>query len=174
VGSRKFFAVPRAELEKPQKEEEPPRAKRKRISNVNDDIGLEDNIQNLVEEVQEIKNEISKFRELAFRHKFSLSFIQAYEEAFSCSICKICPVEPPIIACQACSSIVGCETCTNTWYQNGFDKKCPKCNSVRGLSKTFVLKGFNDLVSQIKVLTRQAEDGQYADTVVIDNDQSDL
>jgi len=142
------------ELERRQREEEPqPKAKRKRSTDPDSNAGLEDNIQNLVEEVQEVKHEIAKFRELAFRHKFSLSFINAFEEAFSCSICKITPVEPPIIACQACSTLVGCESCTNTWYQNGLDKKCPKCNSSRGLSKTFVLKGFDDLVQQIKCIT---------------------
>ena len=98
------------------------------------------------------KEEIGKIRELAFRHKFSLSFIQSFEEAFRCSICHVTPAKLPLIACQACSTLLGCESCTNTWYGNGFDKKCPKCNTPRGLSKTFILKGFDNLVHQLELM----------------------
>ena len=100
----------------------------------------------LVEEVSEVREDIGKIRELAFRHKFFLSFIQSFEEAFRCSICHVTPAKLPLIACQACSTLVGCESCANTWYGNGFNKKCPKCNTPRGLSKTFILKGFDNLV----------------------------
>ena len=109
-------------------------------------------MESLVEEVREVKEEIGKIRELAFRHKFSLSFIQSLEEAFRCSICHVTPAKLPLIACQACSTLLGCESCTNTWYGNGFDKKCPKCNTPRGLSKTFILKGFDNLVHQLELM----------------------
>ena len=106
-----------------------------------------------MEEVRgEVKEEIGKICELAFRHKFSLSFIQSFEEVFRCLICHVTPAKLPLIACQACSTLLGCESCTNTWYGNGFDKKCPKCNTPRGLSKTFILKGFDNLVHRLELM----------------------
>ena len=61
-----------------------------------------------MEEIREVKEEIGKIRELAFRHKFSLSFIQSFEEAFRCSICHVTAAKLPLIACQACSTLLGC------------------------------------------------------------------
>ena len=124
VGSHKFFAIPKTEYGK---DETPPSVKKKRKSCSStlqsDSAFIEEAVETLVEEVREVKEEIGKIRELAFRHKFSLSFIQSFEEAFRCSICHATPAKLPLIACQACSIILGCESCTNTWYGNGFDKK---------------------------------------------------
>ena len=100
----------------------------------------------LAEEIREIKAEISKFRKLAFKHHFSLSFISAFEEAFQCCIRKQILANPPIIACSSCSTLVGCEAYIDNWYRNSLDQRCPKCRATRGLSKTFVLKGFDDLI----------------------------
>ena len=153
VGSRKFFAIPETEY---RKDETPPSAKKKRKSCTStlqsDSAFIEEAVESLVEEVREVKEEIGKIRELAFRHKFSLSFIQSLEEAFRCSICHVTPAKLPLIACQACSTLLGCESWTNTQYGNEFDKKCPKCNTPRGLSKTFILKGFGNLVHQLELI----------------------
>ena len=148
-----FFAIPKTEYGK---DETPPSVKKKRKSCSStlqsDSAFIEEAVESLVEEVREVKEEIGKIRELAFRHKFSLSFIQSFEEAFRCSICHVTPAKLPLIACQACSTLLGCESCTNTWYGNGFDKKCPKCNTPRGLSKTFALKGFDNIVHQLELM----------------------
>jgi len=120
-------------------EEEPQPKAKKRSTEPDSNAGLEDNIHNLVE--------------------FSLFLIHAFEEAFSCSICKI--TESPIIACQACSTLIGSESCTNTWNQNDLDKKCPKCYSS---------SCFDDLVQQIKCITNTEERDAYAYTVIIDHD----
>ena len=66
---------------------------------------------------RKVKEEIGKIRELAFRHKFSLSFIQSFEKAFRCSICHVTPAKLPLIACQACSTLLGCESCTNLFVR---------------------------------------------------------
>ena len=52
-----------------------------------------------MEEVSEVKEEIGKIRELAFRRKFSLSFIRSFEEAFRCSISHVTPARLPLVAC---------------------------------------------------------------------------
>ena len=59
-----------------------------------------------MEEVREVKEEIGKIRELAFRPKFSLSFVQSFEKAFRCSICPVTPAKLPLIACLALYSDV--------------------------------------------------------------------
>ena len=120
-----------------------------------------------MEEVREIKEEIGKTRELAFRQKFSLSFIQSFEEAFRCSICNVTPANLPLIACQACSTLLGWESCTNTWYGKGSDKKCPKCNTPRGLSKTFILKGFDNLVHLLELMNEGALNNDSNDTLPV-------
>ena len=121
VDSRKFFAIPEIEY---RKDETPPSAKKKRKSCSSalqpDSALIEEAVESLVEEVREVKEEIWKIRELAFRHKFSLSFIQSFEEAFRCSICHVTPAKLSLIACQACSTLLVCESCTNTWYGNRF------------------------------------------------------
>lgn len=174
VGSRRYYAVPKSELDKCRNTEDAPVTKKRRRGSFSPESQMEESIETLVEEVHGISEEIQKFRRLAFRHRFSLSFISAFEEAFACSICKDTPSKTPIIACQACSTLVGCESCTNEWYRNGLDKKCPKCNAPRGLSKTFVLKGFDELITQIRFLKEHENqydvDDAFADTLPIDAD----
>ena len=114
---------------------------------------IESILENLLDEITDMKKETSKFRQLAFKHKFSLSFIASFEDAFKCSICQQTPACLPVIAYNACSTLVRCETCTNEWYKESLlDKRCPKCRSERGLAKTFVLLGFDEVVTQIRQL----------------------
>ena len=112
---------------------------------------IESTLESLLDEITEEKKEISKYHQLAFKHRFSLSFIASFEDAFQCSICQQTPARPPLIACSACSTLVGCETCTNEWYrESSLGKRCPKCRSERGLAKTFVLRSFDEVVTQIR------------------------
>jgi len=150
-------------------------SKRKRMSDDleetwrrEDPANFSQSLDTLMEEVSEIKLEIGKFRELAFR------FINAFEKAFQCSSCKGIHVATPIIACSSCATQVGCETCVDEWYKNSFERGCPKCRTSRGLSKTFILKGFDELVGQIKLLSGNHDDGAYTDTVLIEDDERNI
>ena len=168
VGSRRFFAIPETEY---RKDKTPPsvKKKRKRCSSTlqSDSAFIEEAVESLVEEVREVKEEIGKIRELAFRHRFSLSFIQSFEEAFRRSICHVTPAKLPLLACQACSTLLGCKSCTNTWYENGFDQKCPKCNTSRELSKTFIPKGFDNLVHQLELMNEGQLNNDSNDTLPV-------
>lgn len=124
----------------------------------------------LIDQVSETKEEIKRYGNLAFKNRFSLSFIAAFEDAFKCSICHKSPAQPPLIACSACSSLVGCQTCTNEWYKEGsLAKVCPKCRGQRGLTKTFVLRGFDDVVSQLQQM--QATSSSESAALSNENDQ---
>ena len=108
---------------------------------------IETTLEHLLDKITDAKKKISKYRQLAFKHRFSLSFIASFEDTFQCSICQQTPARPLQIACSACSTLAGCETCTNEWYrESSLNKRCPKCRSERGPAKTFVLRGFDEVV----------------------------
>ena len=88
-----------------------------------------------------------------FKWGWTISLVHAFE----CSRCKKTPTTLPLIACQGCSSLIGCELCVKTWYTNdrSMVKNCPKCWVERGLSKTFVLRGFEELIHQLKILREE-------------------
>ena len=129
-----------------------PPIKRKRSS---EGCETSDILEKLCNEMKEVKQEMAKFRSLAFRHKFSASFLSELEGCFSCVICKRVPAKKPLIGCTECSTVIGCENCVNQWYSganNGMQRKCPKCRCERGLAKTIVFRGFDNLLDQIENL----------------------
>jgi hypothetical protein len=131
-------------------------SKRKRRSFLDDADDVRDSVENLISEVSDVKSEITKLHKLAFRHHFSISFLYALDNAFTCSICKRVPPKKPLIGCRDCNTLIGCQRCTNRWYGGsaGLDKTCPKCRCERGLSKTFVMRGFDELIDQISEMNR--------------------
>ena len=111
------------------------------------------------------------FHNLAFRHKFSVSFLLELEETFLCIICRRIPARKPLIACSECNTLNGCQKYVNEWYSGmqGLHQKCPKCHCERGLTKTVVLKGFDNLLHQI----RNLKDSTSSDDSDSDGAQSD-
>ena len=91
-------------------------------------------MENFSEDIQEVKNQIKKFHDLVLRHKFSVSFFLEIEEAFSCIICIIIPAGKPLIGCNECNSLIGCQKCVNEEYISiqGLQQKCPKHRCERG------------------------------------------
>ena len=127
-----------------------PPIKRRQTVFPTDSREIQTQLEKLSENIQEVKGEIKKFHGLAFRHKFSSSFLLELEEAFSCIICRRIPARKPLITCSECNSLIGCQKCVNEWYSGlqGFHQKCPKCRCERGLTKTVMLKGFDKLIQQ--------------------------
>lgn len=134
--------------------------KRRRSSILDDENSLDAKVTKMMNELKEVKSEIQKFHDLSFRHKFSASFLSELEDSFTCIICKRIPAKKPLIGCVECSSVIGCQACVNQWYSgtNGLHKKCPKCRCERGLSKTIVFRGFDNLLVQIKNLRDTSSD----------------
>ena len=120
-----------------------PPTKRRRTVFPTDSRGIQTQLEKLSEDIQEVKSEIKKFHDLAFRHKFSVSLLLELEEAFSCIICRKIPARKPLIACSECNSLIDCQKCVNEWYSGiqRLQEKCPKCCCERGLTKTVVFKG---------------------------------
>ena len=162
VGSRKVFAVESQQVVS-RKEPGPSISKKQKTSKY-DHEGMCGN--EVKKEFQEIKEELKKYRELAIKHQFSSSFLSAIDEAFKCVICKRSPSMLPLIGCSSCSSLVGCEACVIDWFGNDVSKTCPRSRTPRGLRKSFVLKGFNDLIARINVLNLD-------DTLPVTNNQQE-
>ena len=138
-----------------------PAIKRKRTVFSTDSRGIQAQLEKLSEDIQEVKSEIKKFHDLAFRHKFSVSFLLELEETFSCIICRRIPAGKPLIACSECNSLIGCQKYVNEWYGGipWLQQKYPKCRCERGLTKTVVVKGFDKLLHQIQNLKDSTSSG---------------
>ena len=142
-----------------------PLIKRRQTVFPTDSRGIQTQLEKLSKDIQEVKGEIKKIHDLAFRHKFSVSFLRE-SEAFSCIICRQIPASrKPLIACSEWNSLVGCQKCVNEWYSGlqGLPQKCTKCRWGRGLTKTVVLKGFDKLLQQIRNLKEStSSDDSYS------------
>ena len=116
----------------------------------------EDVFENLITEVSEMKGQIEGYKKLAFRHKFSFSFLESMDETFSYCICKRVPPKTHLVGCQVFSTLVGCQRCTDIWFDGsgGLTKSCPKCTAQRGLANSFILKRFDNFVDQISKMIR--------------------
>ena len=166
MGSRKIFAVredalqQNAEMEE-EENETTLKYSRKRKSLTPDDDDVNAKITKMTDELREIKGEIVKFRELAFRHKFSAAFLAELEGAFTCIICRRVPARTPLMGCSSCSSVIGCQACVSRWFSGIGDEilaqKCPKCRCERGISKTTIYRGFDNLLSHIKALRESSD-----------------
>ena len=176
IGSRKIYAVPKEDIDNRRRslnniEAVPSSSPRKRRRCSYEEIGLD----GLINEVSEIKGQLEAYKKLSFKHKFSLSFLQSLEDAFTCCICRRYPIISPV-GCQQCATMVGCQTCIDRYYMGsgGLTKVCPKCRTPRGLSRSFRIRGFDDLISQIRVMENLSEDesedempGAFDDTLPI-------
>ena len=84
--------------------------------------------------------------------------------AFKCKICQATPFTPPIILAKCCTSIIGCQTCVDTWYSgtNALNKNCPLCQQDRGYAQTAILHGLDEITAEVRKLFENLDraDGQ--------------
>ena len=86
-----------------------PPIKRRQTVIPTDSRGIQTQLEKLSKDIQEVKGEIKKFHNLAFRHKFSASFLLELEEAFLCIICTRIPARKPLIASSDPKSLIACQ-----------------------------------------------------------------
>ena len=80
-----------------------------------------------------------------------MALLNAAEESFSCTICKVCLPKPSLICCRSCSEIVSCELLVNRWYGSGqvaLTKTCPRRRQERSFADTFELKGLSPFLQE--------------------------
>ena len=71
------------------KKDKPTGAKRKQGKSDNDIINaiIESALENLIDEITDVKKEVSKYRQLVVKHRFSPSYTASFVDDFQCSIC---------------------------------------------------------------------------------------
>ena len=112
--------------------------------------------------------------------KIPLPLTHVLVDAFKCVIC-LGIMKPPIAYASCCSKLLGCMTCIDRWFKSKREEillaACPHCKTTRGYSNVKVLKGLDDLLSQIdKVLPTDstASDARSAAGAVVSQTSSSL
>ena len=121
-------------------------------------------------ENKNVKEQVVKIFKISSKRQIPMGLLNAAEESFSCTICKVCPPKPPLICCRSCSSVVGCESCVNRWYGSGqaaVTKICPKCRQERGFANTFELKVLSPFLQELdkSVNDEREQDGSLDATI---------
>ena len=106
----------------------------------------------IVSEIENVKEQVAKIFKISSKRQIPMGLLNATEESFSCTICKICLPNPPLIGCCSCSSIVGCQSCVNHWYGSGqvaITKACHSEARERGFANTFEVKSLSSFLQEL-------------------------
>ncbi len=73
-------------------------------------------------------------------------------DTFKCVICQESPMKPPVIFAKCCKSILGCQSCVDTWYQGEEmqTRTCPKCRGDRAYVETCKLNGLDEFLEALR------------------------
>ena len=161
MGARKIYSVKQTELKRMKQkypadtsssDSEPPRAKVAKLSPlVYSDID---------KNVQSVKNMIESLFSIEKTLNIPLSLRKLFLDNFKCAICHAI-IKPPAIFSNCCKSLLGCESCVDTWYkgEGGLSKTCPKCRAERGYAATCRFNGIDSfLISVGKLLNSEEGD----------------
>ena len=113
---------------------------------------VESKVNEAREDIDTIKEAIQDIMHLNSQSKLPLGIVRLLRDAFQCKICLEIPVKPPAIISKCCKTIIGCEECVNKWYSgtDALTKMCPSCRTERGYSETFVLRGIDVFLLEMK------------------------
>lgn len=110
----------------------------------------EDRLDKLISTVNSIKTSIEDINIYTrdTKSKLPIGLKCALQENFKCKICHSLPMQPPIVVAKCCKSILGCESCANSWYSgpDAMVKTCPLCRAERGFTETMILNGLHDFL----------------------------
>ena len=108
----------------------------------------------LKKDVCAIKKAIQDIQSINSGSNFPIGLKRLIRETFQCKICHGVPISPPVIMSKCCKSIIGCESCVNTWFggDDALQKHCPACHAERGYSETLMMKGLDNFLEGIKSL----------------------
>lgn len=121
-----------------------------------------DKLDVILNDVCEIKDTLADMMSLGESCKVPLGVKRLIQNAFKCSICHCVPIRPPVIITKCCKTILGCETCVNTWFsgQDALVKTCPSCRAERGYNETMLLRGLDEFLTEIrKVMVPEEDEG---------------
>lgn len=111
-------------------------------------------LSNISSELREVKDSIDKIFEVTSNMRVPIGLKSVLYDTFKCSICQSTPMVPPVIFAKCCKSILGCQSCVDTWYRGpeGQTRTCPRCRSDRAYVKTCRINGLDDFLTIISPL----------------------
>ena len=159
IGSRKLYAVKESDLRDKKRssvinissssDEElvPPLVKRRRTAEYV-------KLSNVSSELREVKDTLEKIFTVTNNMSIPIGLRSVLYDTFKCSICQSTPMVPPIIFAKCCKSILGCQSCVDTWYRGteGQTRTCPRCRSDRAYVETCKLNGLDDFLTVVAPL----------------------
>ena len=118
-------------------------------------------VNSLKKEVTAMRDELHSIFKIDSGMKIPVALQAILHDTFKCHICQTAPLCPPVIFARCCKSIIGCETCIDTWYrgEDGISRNCPRCSTERALPDTMRFHGLDDF---LKVITPLIEDPQQS------------
>ena len=81
-------------------------------------------------------------------------------ETFKCRVCHTVPINPPVIVIKCYQTILGCDSCLNSWYseEDALTETFPSCRAARGYNETMLLRGLDDFLIQVRKAIRTEEE----------------
>ena len=74
-------------------------------------------LQRIQDDIKEMEVELSKVFLLTSTMQVPIGLRRLLYDTFQCGICRSTPMKPPIIFARCCKSILGCQSCVDTWYR---------------------------------------------------------
>ena len=82
-------------------------------------------------------------------------------------------MQPPVVVAKCCKSILGCESCPNSWYRgpDPMAKTCPLCCAECGFNETMILNGLHDFLKILSEIYSKDQDDPDNDQVQDTDDE---
>ena len=114
----------------------------------------------ILSEVGGIKEALGEMMTLSADSSIPMGLKRILRETFKCRVCHNVPINPPVIVTKCCKTILGCESCINSWYsgEDALTKTCPSCRAARGYNETMLLRGLDDFWIQVRKAIQTEEE----------------
>ena len=126
----------------------------------------------ILNEVGGIKEALGEMMTLSADSSIPMGLKRILRETFKCHICHNVPINPPVIVTKCCKTILGCESCINSWYsgEDALTKTCPSCRAARGYNETMLLRGLDDFLIQVRkaIQTEEEREEEEIPSVILD------
>lgn len=115
------------------------------------------------EDLTEIKSELFQLFKISSSLSVPIALRRLLYDTFRCAICQATPMTPPVIFARCCKTILGCQSCVDSWYrgEDGQQRTWPKCREPRAYVETTKLNGLDEFLGAVAdILHEQSEDDE--------------
>ncbi|MDA8003254.1 MAG: hypothetical protein MPL62_18365, partial [Alphaproteobacteria bacterium] len=113
----------------------------------------------ILNSLQEVEEKLDSIFRVTKNDKIPFGIKTSLSEVFQCKICLRC-VSLPVMVATCCGQLIGCQSCTDTWYTTGPDimkKTCPACRAERGAARLCQLRGMDSLINNARDILQEAQ-----------------